>query len=222
MSEAITTTNKAVTITLEMVREALRSHCKKGKRISNAELCRIFNLESEIEKNRLRARLNDMVNKKELLRVGSALYEYNFKYIVRKNTTFPVIWRFVRMQKNEWAFADVCQLTRISYSQVKRYCEWLENEEYIVRYGRAGATITYRATDKADKTPETPYPTVADKNPFERENAAAAELARLMLCHDPYQPTTVRKIVAACRVIQARFDRDFNQVKNGGKENEHC
>lgn len=209
----------ARTITIEMVREAMRSHCKPGVRVSNAELYRLLDLKCEEEKDRLRTRLNNMVIAGELLRVERGLYEYNFKYRVRKNTTFPAIWRFVRMQKEAWSYADVCQLTRISYSQVKRYCEWLENEGYIVRYGKKGATFTYRATEKAELTPETPYPEITDRNPFERENAAAAELARLMLCNDPYQPTTARKIVAACNVLRARFDPTFNQNENNGGQN---
>ncbi|CAK7025212.1 MAG: hypothetical protein DELT_02553 [Desulfovibrio sp.] len=207
------------TITMNMVRQAMRSHCKAGVAISNAELYRILDLKNEKEKDRLRTRLNGMVNQDEVFRVGPGKYEYNFKFRLRKNTTFPVIWRFVRMQKEEWSFSDLCQLTRISYSQVKRYCEWLENEEYIVRYGKKGATITYRATEKAELTPETPYPDISDRNPFERENAAAAELARLMLCHDPYQSTTARKIVAACNVLRARFDPTFNQNENNGGSN---
>ena len=209
----------AQTITMEMVREAMRSHCKGGKRTSNAELYRILDLKNEAEKDRLRTRINGMVNQGEVLRVDRGVYEYNFKYRVRKNTTFPAIWRFVRMRKPGWSFADVCQLTRISYSQVKRYCDWLENEEYITRHGKKGVTTLYRATDKADRTPETPYPDITDRNPFERENAAAAELARLMLCHDPYQATTARKIVAACNVLLARFDSTFKQNENGGKAN---
>lgn len=209
----------AQTITMEMVREAMRSHCRGGKRVSNAELYRLLDLKNETEKDRLRTRLNGMVNQGEVLRVDRGLYEYNFKYRVRKNTTFPVIWRFVRMQKPGWTYADVCQITRISYSQVKRYCEWLENEEYIKRHGKKGAAITYRATGKADSTPETPYPSGTDRNPFERENVAAAELARLMLCHDPYQATTARKIVAACNVLLARFDPTFKQNENNGGSN---
>ena len=209
----------ARTITMEMVREAMRSHCKGGKRTSNAELYRVLDLKCEEEKDRLRTRLNGMVNQGEVLRVGRGLYEYNFTYRVRKNTTFPAIWRFIRMQKPGWSLADVCQLTRISYSQVKRYCEWLENEEYIARHGKNGASTVYRATDKASSTPETPYPNITDRNPFERENAAAAELARLMLCHDPYQATTARKIVDACNVLLARFDSTFKQNENNGGEN---
>ena len=209
----------ARTLTTAMVREVLQGYCKPDVRVSNAELYNVFDLKNEVEKDRLRARLNDMAHNGELIRVERGLFEYNFKYRVRKNVTFPAIWRFIRMKNESWSYGDVCQLTRISYSQVKRYCDWLENEGYIARYGKKGTTVLYRAANKADCTPETPYPNMTDRNPFERENAAAAELARLMLCHDPYQLATVRKIVAACKVLLARFDTTFNQNENNGGEN---
>lgn len=206
----------AQTITTPMIREAVRSHCKAGQSISNAELYRLLGLSNETEKDRLRTRLNDMVQHGELIRTGRGLYEYNFKYRSRTNTTFPVIYRFIRMHKPGWSIADICQLTRISYTQAARYCAWLENEGYIARHGKQKTTILYRATDKADRTPETPYPDITDRNPFERENAAAADIARIMLTHDPYQLSTKRKIVAACKVLLARFDESFTQPENNG------
>lgn len=206
----------AQTITMDMVREAMRSHCKAGVTITNGELYRLLGLKNEKEKDRLRTRLNGMVNQGEVSRVGPGKYEYNFKFRLRKNTTFPVIYRFIRMQKEAWSIPDVCRITRISYTQVARYCGWCEDEGYIVRYGKDGTTVLYRTTEKAELTPETPFPDMTDRNPFERENAAAAELARLMLCHNPYQPTTARKIVAACEILRARFDPTFNQNENNG------
>lgn len=211
--------NEPLTITTEMVRTAMQGFCRGGKRVSNAQLYEIMGLQNEKEKDRLRTRVNDMVTAGELARVAPGVYEYNFKHRVRKNATFPVIYRFVRMQKPGWSLNECCQITRISYTQVARYCTWLENEGFIERHGKDGATTLYRSTDKADHTPETPYPDITDKNPFERENAAAAELARLMLCHNPYQATTARKIVAACNVLLARFDKPFNTNENTGGKN---
>jgi hypothetical protein len=96
-----------------------------------------------------------------------------------------------------------------------RYCGWLENEGYIAQHGKDGTTTLYRATDKADKSPETPYPPITDRNPFERENAAAARLATLMLCHDPYQPRVAAEIIKQCNVLLARFG--VKQLENGGQ-----
>jgi hypothetical protein len=205
-------------ITQDMVREAIRSFCKGGKRVSNAQLYKLMGLEEGPERDRFRTRISDLIRFGEVIKVSPGLYEYNFKYRSRTNTSFPKIWRFVRTQKPGWSINYACQLTNLSYTQVMRYCNWLENEDFIARNGKSGTTILYRATDKADKTPETPYPDIADRNPFERENAAAADIARLMLCHDPYQPTTSRKIVAACKVLLARFEKGVTQLENGGEQ----
>ena len=204
------------TITTEMTRETLRSFCRGGKRVSNAQLYEVMGLCCEQEKDRLRTRIGDMVKQGEVIKVGPGLYEYNFKFRLRQGESFPKLWRFARSQKPGWSITQASQLTRISYTQAARYFSWLENEGYIVRHGKDGATFLYRATDKAAASPETPYPPHTDRNPFERENAAAAHIARLMLCHDPYQPKTARDIVAACHVLLARF-AGVNQLENGGE-----
>jgi hypothetical protein len=207
---------EARTITTDMVREAMQSFCREGERVSNGQLYNAMGLTCEQEKDRLRTRITDMIKAGEVFKIAAGLYQYNFKYRVRKNTTFPVIWRFVRTQKPGWSISYACQLTRVSYTQAARYCAWLENEGYIARHGKDGQTTLYRATDKADLCPETPYPPTTDRNPFERENAAAARLATLMLCHDPYQPRVATEIVKQCNVLLARFA--VNQLENGGNK----
>ncbi|MDR2055632.1 MAG: hypothetical protein LBQ10_07180 [Desulfovibrio sp.] len=202
-------------ITTDMVREAMRSFCRGGNQVSNAQLYKVMALTCEQEKDRLRTRITDMIKAGEVIKIASGLYEYNFRHRVRKNTTFPVVWRFVRTQKPGWSIGYACQLTRVSHTQVARYCGWLENEGYIARHGKDGTTTLYRATDKADRTPETPYPPITDKNPFERENAAAARLATLMLCHDPYQPRVAAEIVKQCNVLLARFAVKEHENKGG-------
>jgi len=210
---------EARTITTDMVREAVRSFCQGGKRVSNAQLYEVMGLACEPEKDRLRTRINDMVKQGEVVKVGPGLYEYNYKFRLRNNETCPKIWRFVRMQKPGWSVSHACQITRVSYTQAMRYIAWLENEGYVVRHGKDGQTALYRATDKADRTPETPYPPHTDRNPFAREAAAAAQIARLMLCHDPYRAKTAREIVAACNVLLARFNNPVtqNENENGGE-----
>jgi hypothetical protein len=202
-------------ITTDMVREAMRGFCKGGGRVTNAQLYAVMGLACEQEKNRLRTRITDMIKQGEVIKVSSGLYEYNYKFRLRSNTTFPTIWRFVRTQKPGWSITYACQLTRVSYTQAARYCAWLENEGYITRYGKDGQTILYNVTGKGVLSPETPYPPTTDRNPFERENAAAARLATLMLCHDPYQPRVAAEIVKQCNVLLARFA--VKQVENGGK-----
>jgi hypothetical protein len=193
-------------IATDTVREAMRIFCKGGKRITNTQLYAALDLQDREERAVLRTRLRDMCKRGEAVRIDHAVYEYNFKFSLRiRNTTYAAIWRFVRTQKPGWSLTYACQLTRISHTQVARYCGWLENEGYIARHGKDGVTTLYRATDKADKSPETPYPPHTDKNPFEREASAAARIATLMLCHDPYQPKVARQIADACKVLLARF-----------------
>lgn len=204
---------EARTITTGMAREAVRSFCKGGGRVSNAQLYEVMGLACEPEKDRLRTRINGMVDQGEVNRIGPDLYEYNFKFRLRKNETYPRLWRFVRTQKPGWSVNAACQLTRVSYTQAMRYIAWLEGAGFVARHGKDGQTTLYRATDKADKTPETPFPPITDRNPFEKEAAAAAQIARLMLCHDPYQPKTARDIVAACNVLLARFNKSGQEAE---------
>ena len=49
------------TITTHMVREAMRSFCEGGKRVSNMQLYEIMGLRREEERNRLRTRVTDML-----------------------------------------------------------------------------------------------------------------------------------------------------------------
>lgn len=206
------------TITRDDVRGVIRSFCQGGKRVSHVQLYEVMGLTCEPEKDRLRARCGDMAKQGELIRVAAGLYEYNFKYRPRTGAeSFAKLWKFIRSQKAGWSITQASQLTRVSYTQAARYFGWLENEGYLTRYGKDGQTILYRGTDKADKAPEVPYPPITDRNPFEKENAAAAQIARLMLCHDPYQAKTARDIVAACKVLLARFEKGVTQLENEGE-----
>ena len=56
-------------------------------------------------------------------------------------------------------------------------------------------------------TRKPPSPPVREADPFARERAAAASIARLLLCADPYAKKTARGIMEACKVLQARFGR---------------
>ncbi|MDR1398127.1 MAG: hypothetical protein LBJ14_10420 [Desulfarculales bacterium] len=201
------------TITTAMVRQAMRGFCAdiKDHRVSNAQLYEAMGLTQECEKARLRSCIADMTLSGETIKISPGLYEYNFKYRSRENTSYPAIWRFVRTQKPGWSISYACQLTRVSYSRTARYIAWLENEGFVTRHGKDSKTTLYHATDKADRTPETPYPPLTDRNPFEKENAAAARLATLMLCHDPYQPRVAAEIVKHCKTLLARFAKNTKE-----------
>ena len=78
--------------------------------------------------------------------------------------------------------------------------------------------VSGRARGQADKSPETPYPPLRKTDPFARERAAAATIARLLLCADPYAKRTAQGITEACKVLLARFDT--NRTKNENEETE--
>ena len=119
------------TLSTEMVREAIRGFCKTAKRVSNAQLYHVMGLTREPEKDRLRARVADMVRQGEVIKIEPGLYEYNSKFRLRTgNESFPKLWRFIRTQKPGWSITHASQLTRVSYTQAARYFGWLENGEY--------------------------------------------------------------------------------------------
>lgn len=205
------------TITQEMLRNALQGFCKEGEEVSLAQLCAAFDLHTEPEKARIRRRISDMVAHGEISRVRDGVYEYNFSHRPRSPKSFSIIWRFIRKAKPGWSIAEASMLTRISYTQISRYCSWLEEEGHITRAGKNGTTTLYRATAKANASPETPYPPLRDVDPFAKERAAAASIARLMLCADPYSAKTARNLVAACQLLLARFGKIGSQNENGNE-----
>ena len=93
----------------------------------------------------------------------------------------------------------------------------------LARAGRDDRNaITWRATVKADKSPETPYPPLRETDPFARERAAAATIARLLLCADPYAKKTAQSITEACKVLLARFDKSRTENENDNNSEEAC
>lgn len=213
-------TTENITVTIDMVRTALKSFGANKQEISNAQLYDALNLKNEKEKDRLRSRLNDLVQAGEVVRVRPGGYVYNFEHRSREGRGYAAVWRFVRKNKPGWSLSECALMVRMGYSHVRKYCLWLEEANYIERVGvNAKKAITYKGTLKADATPETPYPPRNEPDPFEKERVAAATLVRLMLCADPHQIRTGRAIVDACRVLLARFENTVTQVAN--KENPH-
>ena len=199
-------------LTSESIRFALRNFGKGGQEISHAMLFEALGLTKEGDKARLRNRINDMARMGEVIKVRPGAYTYNFKYRPRESRSLPAIWRFVRKAKPGWCLKECALMVRVDYTQVLRYAAWLEDQGYIQRVGHnEKRAVTYRATSKADMTPETPYPPYRETDPFQKERAAAATIARLMLCADPYVQKTAHGILEACNVLQARFSRPMNE-----------
>lgn len=137
----------------------------------------------------------------------------------REARTLEAVWRFVRKAKPGWTLSECAMMTRVSYTQALRYCTWLADEGFIIRVGKDERNAaTWRATAKADRTPETPYPPTREADPYARERAAAATIVRLMLCADPDSKKTARGIVEACEVLLERFGGNRTTNENGASE----
>ena len=145
-------------VSKEAVRAALQALGEGGKEISHRLVYEALGLESEAEQAVVRSRISDMTRHGEVKRTRTGCVIYDFKHRPREGKSYGTLWRFVRKAKSGWTISDCALMTRISYTQAMRYCNWLEEEGFVERTGRDGRNATtWRATAKADRTPETPY-----------------------------------------------------------------
>ena len=202
------------------LREAVKSFGHNGAQFGYALVYETFGLVDapDMKKHAVRTRINEMVRSGELLRVAEGVFTYNPKYRLSGDSPFRKrIWKFVRNNKPGWTLKEASLLTGVSYTHVMKYCDWLEQENYIESIGKKGTARTFRATSLADKSPEMPQPPTQENNPFEKEARAAGKIANLMLYGNPYMPKTAKEIANACKVLLARFDKPFNQNENAGE-----
>lgn len=204
---------------LNTVRSAVRALAADGDNVSQVRLYAMLGLTTEAEKVRCRRRVDTMVKRGELTRVQDGVFKYdeNRSDAPRYAHLYESLWRFVRKAKPGWDVKECSLLTGASYSTARRYVLWLEEEGYVARAGKSGANNAYRSTAKADQTPETPWPPGRETDPFEKERAAAALIARLMLCENPYSRHTARRITEACNTLLQRFhkqEKDHDQPGN--------
>ena len=203
-------------VSKEAVRAALQALGEGGKEISYRLVYEALGLENDAEQAVVRSRISDMTRHGEVKRTRTGCFTYDFKHRPREAKSYEALWRFVRKAKPGWSISECAMMTRISYTQALRYCNWLAEEGFIARAGRDDRNaVTWRATVKADKNPETPYPPLRETDPFARERAAAATIARLLLCADPYAKKTAQSITDACKILLARFDRNRTENENG-------
>lgn len=211
-------------VSKEAVRAALQALGEGGKEISYRLVYEALGLENEAEQAVVRSRISDMTRHGEVKRTRTGCFTYDFKHRPREAKSYETLWRFVRKAKPGWSISECAMMTRVSYTQAMRYCNWLAEEGFIARAGRDDRNaVTWRSTVKADKNPETPYPPLRETDPFARERAAAATIARLLLCADPYAKKTAQSITDACKVLLARFDRKRMENENDNtEENTTC
>lgn len=202
-------------VSKDAVRTALQALGEGGKEISYRLVYEALGLNDEADYAIVRTRISDMTRHGEVKRTRTGCFIYDFKHRPRESKSYETIWRFVRKAKPGWSISECAMMTRISYTHVLRYCNWLAEEGFIIQTGRdARNAVTWRATSKADKNPETPYPPLRETDPFARERAAAATIARLMLCADPYAKKTAQSITDACNVLLTRFNKNRAENEN--------
>lgn len=140
------------------VRAALQALGEGGKEISYRLVFEALGLENDAEQAVARSRISDMTRYGEVKRTRTGCFIYDFKRRPHGGKSYETLWRFVRKAKPGWSISECSMMTSISYTQAMRYCNWLEEEGFVERTGRdSRKATTWRATIKADKTPETPY-----------------------------------------------------------------
>lgn len=195
------------------VRTAMQALGKDGQEISYRLIYEALGAKCEAEYAIVRSRVSDMLRHGEVKRIRPGCFIYDFKHRPREAKTYEILWRYVRTAKPGWTVSECAMMTRVSYSRALRYCTWLEEAGYIQRIGKdAKQASTWRATQKADRSPETPYPPLNATDPYAKERSAAASIARLMLCADPNSRHTARRIVESAHILLARFEARANNV----------
>lgn len=156
-------------VSKEAVRAALQALGEGGKEISYRLVYEALGLENDAEQAVVRSRISDMTRHGEVKRTRTGCFTYDFKHRPREAKSYEALWRFVRKAKPGWSISECAMMTRVSYTQALRYCNWLAEEGFIARAGRDDRNaVTWRATVKADKNPETPYPPLRETDPFAR------------------------------------------------------
>lgn len=163
-------------------------------------------LTAESDKARIRSRVNDMVKRGELTRVEDGRFTYNPKARLRSGEFYQRVWRAIRSAKPGFSWAGIAQVSRVSYTHVRKYGQWLIEAGYVERHGRSGPTHLFRGTAACRDTVETPFPPLETNDPFEVERTAACRLVRLFMERDPYQVRA--KIVQQATLILNRLSKE--------------
>lgn len=192
------------------IREAIQVLCSNpGDQFSYGVLFELFGLETAADKAVLRSKMRDMRRRGEIQRVRPGVFTYHPEAVERREAVgYQRVWRAMRSARPGWTMADMAQVTRMSYSMVRKYGNCLHAEGFIAPNGRQVNTRLWRITAKGREHRETPYPPRAIKDPYANERSAACRLVRLLMDQDPGRPGVREKIVKETRAIQARFTGD--------------
>jgi hypothetical protein len=163
--------------------------------------------DDQAERARIRRRCNQMVAAGELTRIRSGVYRYNAGAApARHGEHMTRMCRAIKSSATGFTQQDIARVSGATVTHVCKYFGFLTQEGYLRRAGKRGQSALYRATQKMRAVTSAPLPPRPLTDPFEDERRAVHELVGLFLLRDPYRPDVQRKILAACRAIEARFN----------------
>jgi len=194
-------------VTIQQVRDVIRGYCTTSKhRISHHIMYELLGVTETADRDKVRARLNDLARRQEIIRVEPGVFRINkLAAPVKQGECYSRLWRAIRARKPGWDFYDICQGSRVNYTTVRKYCGWLKGMGLVAAHGRDGNVLKFRATPKARQQQQTPFPPSGNKDLFEVERNAACRLVRRLMEAAPYQPAIREKIVKEAKTILARF-----------------
>lgn len=202
------------TVEMDHLRSVVQGLAVGGsKPVNNALVYQALALETEEEKARVRRRLNEMVQRKELTRTSPGQYTFNPQAAGRREGEgYTRMWRAVRASRASFLYGEIAAVAHVDASSVSKYCKFLRSEGFIRLAGKKGRSTLLSITAKGREQRETPFPPLPIKVPYEAERRAVSRLARLFF-ESPDLGSVSEKICTECRTILARFD---TQNEKGG------
>ncbi|MEZ7196747.1 hypothetical protein [Pseudodesulfovibrio karagichevae] len=185
------------------------------KEINNALVFQAMALETEPEKARVRRQLDGMTRQNELTRIKPGHYTYNPNAPQRRGEGYIRMWRAIRASTGSFGIAEIAAVSHVDTSSVSKYLKHLLSIGLVRRNGKKGLNLLYSTTPSGRDQRETPYPTVAPRDPFANERAAMSRLARVFFEKDLYSGPARQVVVKECRAILKRFD---TQIEKGGSK----
>ena len=195
------------TTAMDHQRTVCRRLGAQGREITTPMLYQALAADTQAARDLVRKRCNQLVKSGELVRIAPGRYRYNRAAApVRDAEMITRMWRALRSSKPGFSVADIARISGASYSHACKYLQFLRDEGAVKQHGRDANTILYRLAASARERKDAPLPPRPLRDPFATEREAAAELTRLIMCRDLYQPAVAESVCEQCRTILARFD----------------
>lgn len=170
---------------MDTLRTALKAFGTKDI-VSGLQLAAALGLETESQKQVMRRRLHELVQRGEAERTAHGQYRYKTGAEPRKQgESYGRMWRIIRTESSGWSIARIAMLARIERTMVDRYTRWLLDESFVEKCGRDGNTILWRTTAKGREQREIPWPPKDLPDPYAAERQATARLCQILLTKNP-------------------------------------